>query len=245
MKVLIADYGLNVWYGGLYDYADRLAMLKELGYDGLERLEAKTEAEVLHTAALARGMDMHFATCRGGTALETLRWSAALGKKYVWTESGAGDLDTFCYHVNAQIAAAGKYGVVVGLHNHLGSVVETWDQLVTFMDRCPEAGLILDTGHLAGAGGDPLAALEKYYDRIVMVHVKDYVIKDADAPQWWNRLRFCELGAGEMGDLNLRVLERLVEKGYDGWLAVEHDTHLRDPKLDLAISRDYIRRAEI
>ncbi len=245
MKVLIADYGLNVWYGALYDYEDRLTMLKELGYDGLERLEAKTEAEVLNTAATARKMGMDFALCRGGTALETLCWSAALGKNYVWTESGAGDMDTFCRHVNAQIASTEKYGITVALHNHLGSVVETWEELVTFMEACPKAGLILDTGHLAGAGGNPLEALEKYYDRIVMVHVKDYVITDPNATNWWSRLRFCELGAGEMGDMNLRVLEKLVEKGYDRYLAVEHDTHLRDPKIDLAISREYIRKAGI
>ncbi len=245
MKVLIADYGLNVWYGNLYDYEDRLSMLKELGYDGLERLEAKTEAEVLHTAALARKMGMDFALCRGNTAMETLKWSAALGKKYIWTEGSARDMETFCRQVNAQIDVAEKYGITVGLHNHLGSVVETWEQLETFMAACPRAGLILDTGHLAGAGGDPMKALEKYYDRIVMVHVKDYVTTDAGNPNWGARLRFCELGAGDMGDMNLYVLQKLVKKGYDGWLAVEHDTHLRDPKIDLKISRDYIRQAGI
>ncbi len=245
MKVLIADYGLNVWYGGLYDYEDRLSMLKALGYDGLERLEAKTENEVLSTAALARKMGMHFATVRGGTPAETLLWSAAMDKKYVWTESGNANLEIFCRQVNDQIASAEKYGITVGIHNHLGSPVETAEQLDYFMEHCPKAGLILDTGHLHGAGGDPMAALEKYYDRLVMVHVKDYEITDANASAWYQRLRFCELGAGAMGDVNMNVLKALVAKGYDKWLAVEHDTHLRDPRIDLKVSREYIAKAGI
>ncbi len=245
MKVLIADYGLNVWYGDTYSYEDRLTMLKEIGYDGIERLHASTEAEVLENAALARKLGMHFALCAGKTVAETIKWTAALGLNYVWTASLAKDMDTFCRHVNAHIETAEKYGVTVGIHNHLGNTVETWEQLATFMEKCPKAGLILDTGHLAGAGGDPLRAIDEYFDRIVMVHLKDYVYKDKDNAVWYNRLRFCELGAGEMGDLNLEVLEKLKAKGYDKWLAVEHDTHLQDPRIDLAISREFIRRAGI
>ena len=40
-----------------------------------------------------------------------------------------------------------------------------------------------------------------------------------------------------------RVIETLVEVGYDDWVFVEHDTHLQDPLLDLAISRAYLRNA--
>ncbi len=245
MKVLVADYGLNVWYGDIYDYEDRLAMLKELGYDGLERLHAATEAEVLHTAALARRMGMGFATCESPRPADSLQWTAALGMRYIWSASNAPDLDAFCRQTNAQIAAAKKYGVAVALHNHLGSAVETWAQLEEYMHRCPESALILDTGHLAGAGGDALLAVERYFDRLVMVHLKDYVLTDAGNPNWWQRLRFCELGGGEMGELNALVIRKLLEKGYAGPIAVEHDTHLRDPRPDLKSSREYIRRAGV
>lgn len=40
MKIGVADYGLNVWYGGLYDIEERLMALKALGLHGTERLEA-------------------------------------------------------------------------------------------------------------------------------------------------------------------------------------------------------------
>ena len=42
------------------------------------------------------------------------------------------------------------------------------------------------------------------------------------------------------------IEERLIglkKIGYDGWVFVEHDTHLQDPFKDLAISREYLRKA--
>ena len=44
-----------------------------------------------------------------------------------------------------------------------------------------------------------------------------------------------------MGDLSRQVLLKLQEKGYEGWIHVEHDTHLQEPAKDLKISRDYMR----
>lgn len=245
MKVLIADYGLNVWYGDIYDYEERLTMLKSIGYDGLERLHARTEAEVLYTSALANRLGMSFATCEGGTRAQSILWSSALGQKYVWVNNDARDFETFCRQANAQIKAARRQGITAALHNHLGSPVETQQQLIEYMNRCPESGLILDIGHLVGAGGDPLEIIDMFFERIVMVHLKDFVFMDTSSSNWWERLRFCELGTGELGNLTLDVLKKLSDMGYSNWLAVEHDTHLVDPVADLKNSREFIRRAGI
>ncbi|MBR7133621.1 MAG: TIM barrel protein [Clostridia bacterium] len=241
IKIGVADYGMNVWEGALYDYKYRLEVLKGIGYDGLERLEAKNQTEAIEFSADAKALGMDFATCRATCPMETLRFSAALGKKYVWTESSSNDFETFCRQTNHQARVAARFGVKVGLHNHLGLIVETHEQLDEFMKKCPECGLILDVGHLAAAGGDPLKAISDYADRIVMVHVKDFVYKDKDAKNWWDRLGFCELGAGEMGDLNKEILFAIKKVGYNGWICVEHDAHLREPIEDLKISREYIK----
>ena len=58
IKVGIADYGLNVWYGNMHDYEWRLAMLKNLGFDGIERLEAANAETALRYNALAHKMGM-------------------------------------------------------------------------------------------------------------------------------------------------------------------------------------------
>ena len=65
MKFGVADYGLNVWYGGLYDLESRLQNLRELGFEGIERLEANGSGDALSKAALCRRCGMDFATCRG------------------------------------------------------------------------------------------------------------------------------------------------------------------------------------
>ncbi|HEY3379208.1 MAG TPA: hypothetical protein VGL77_17140, partial [Armatimonadota bacterium] len=74
---------------------------------------------------------------------------------------------------------------------------------------------------------------------------KDWVLTHPEIgfDTWWERGRFCELGAGNIGLDNSAVMRALVEVGYDGWVFVEHDTHLQDPYTDLAISRQYLRDA--
>ena len=35
MKIGVADYGMFVWEGGLFDYEQRARDLKAIGYDGM------------------------------------------------------------------------------------------------------------------------------------------------------------------------------------------------------------------
>lgn len=246
MKFGIADYGMNVWYGVCYDTGARLDDLKAIGYDGIERLEAASPSDAVAKAVLFRERGMDFTTVRGPNPEATIRWTAALGKGYTWTHSSSRDLDLFCRQTNAQIQAAGRFGVRIGIHNHLGAAVESQAQLETFLERCPLAGLVLDTGHLAAAGGDPVEIVKKYAARLLVVHVKDWLVKNPGIglEKWQERGYFTTLGRGNIGQDNALVLKTLRAVGYDGWVFVEHDTHLQDPLLDLKESREYLRRAE-
>jgi len=245
MKYGVADYGLGVWYGGLFDLSRRLSSLKEIGYEGLERCPGTSEADLLHNAARFRQLGMDFATTRGPSPELSIVWAAALGKSYVWTEVRGKDLDTFCRQVNYQVDVAQGYGIAVGLHNHLGSPVESQSELETFLTQCPGAGLILDTAHLAAADGDPVEIVNKYGDRIISVHLKDWFVTHPEIglDRWPQRGRFCELGAGNIGMDNIAVMKALVQAGYDGWILIEQDTHLQDPLVDLKHSRDVLREA--
>jgi len=247
MRVGVADYGLNVWDGALYDTEERLRTLASLGYEGTERLEAAGSEEALSKAALYRRLGMGFATVRGPSAETTIRWSAAMGCAYVWALGGARDLEGFCRQVRRQCEACAPLGLRVAVHNHLGTPVESQEQTEEMLERCPDALLVFDTAHLAAAGGDAVALAQRHAARVAAVHVKDWLTTDPQAPlsEWTRRGRFCELGAGNAGLDNAAVLAALREQGWDGWVFVEQDTHLRSPHLDLTVSRDYLRRAGI
>ena len=244
MKFGVADYGMNVWYGGLYDTTQRLCDLKRIGYDGIERLEAASASEAIERSVEFKRLGMDFTTCRGPNVECSIKWTAALGKPYIWAQSPAHDFDTFCRHINAQVQAAAVLGVKIGLHNHLGTLVETQAQLDAFLTRCPGCNLILDTGHLAAAGGDVLHVVSQYQSRLLVVHVKDWKSNDSanpvNNPKWYECGYFTTLGKGNIGQDNAQVVKLLKNLGYDGWVFVEHDTHKQDPLIDLAESRAYL-----
>jgi inosose dehydratase len=119
-------------------------------------------------------------------------------------------------------------GLRLAYHHHLGTVVQSEaeiDRLMAATD--PAVGLLLDTGHLAAAGGDPVAAARRHAPRIAHVHCKD-VRRDvlarataADLPFLAAVLEglFTVPGDG-MVDF-AAVLDALAAGGYRGWLVVE------------------------
>ena len=62
--------------------------------------------------------------------------------------------------------------------------------------------------------------------------------------KWYDRLRFCELGAGTPGLVDYDAcVKALCEVGYDKWVLVEHDTHTDDPFKQLKISLDRLKES--
>ncbi len=250
MKFGVADYGMNVWHGGLYSIEDRLESLKKIGYDGIERVEAISADDALNKAMLYHKMGMDFATCRGPNVQAGIEWTCALGKEYVWLTPGAigrdADMDVFLRRTREFTRVCGKFGIKAALHNHMDQRIENQQELERFMEECPDTYLLLDAGHLSAAGGDVVAMAKKYVSRIVAVHLKDVLIPDGReaggrAKSW----KFCELGAGNDGLDNAAVMNTLIAGGFDGWVMIEHDTHVREPLEDLKVSLDYLRKAGI
>ena len=68
----------------------------------------------------------------------------------------------------------------------------------------------------------------------------------------WEELKMIKYGIADYGLLtwyggffdNEDRLAIAQELGFDGWVFLEHDTHLRDPKLDLKESFDIMKRWE-
>ena len=114
-------------------------------------------------------------------------------------------------------------------HPELGTLVEAQVEIDALLEAT-DIGLCLDTGHLLAAGGDPVAVVGRWADRINQVHVKDarlermaeIVKRNESVDAVWSGDVFCPLGDG---DLDLPgVLEALRTKGYRGWIVVEQDS---------------------
>lgn len=240
IKVGVADYGMNFYYGGFYDYAQRMDDLKAIGFDGIERLSPISNDDAVDKMIMLAERGMSFATVEAKDPERSIKLTAAFGRKYIWANKSpfASDFDSYCRTNNYLEKTCLKYGIHPAVHNHLGSLVETQEQLEKFLALCPDTGLILDTGHLAVAGGDIIGILEKYYDRVEAVHVKSWHTNDPDNIK---NGYFCGLGQGNYFIDNEKFVKILLEKGYDKWIFIEHDTHLREPLLDLKESRDILR----
>src|ERR1700687_3313897 len=67
-----------------------------------------------------------------------------------------------------------RRGIRLAYHHHMGTVVESEAEIDRLMAATGSSvGLLLDTGHLAFAGGDPVALARRHGHRLAHVHCKD------------------------------------------------------------------------
>jgi inosose dehydratase len=131
-------------------------------------------------------------------------------------------------------------GVTAAYHHHMGSLGEKPDEIDRVLDATDQryVRLLLDVAHYQAGGGDPVAAIRRYRDRILFLHVKDLRRPvSADGPAY----QFVELGRG-LVDLK-GVFAALREIGFQGWAVVELDSvpdPSRTPKEANAISKRYL-----
>ncbi len=243
-KLGVADYGMLVWYGGFYDYNERIDAVSSLGYRGIERIYPKSAEDALLAASNLKKKGMGFATVNHQDPELAMRWTAALGGSYVWANvQGARTFEDYLRQVRYQTEAANRYGIDVAVHNHLGLMVETQEQIEAMLAECPGTKLLFDVGHLAVAGGDVEYIAKTYYDRIVAYHFKGWQRSDTpDAAEWYNRGYFTGLEKGDLFIDNEAVFKNAVRRGFDGWMFIEHDTHKQDPLIDLKESYEIMKK---
>jgi inosose dehydratase len=148
--------------------------------------------------------------------------------------------------------AARERGFEPTFHHHGGTHVESPAEIERLLEDT-DVGLLLDSGHLAVAGGDPVAALRDWVERVAAVHIKDVRLdvldtvktERADTLTAWRRGLFCALGDGDV-DLD-GFCAALAAAGYDGWVVVEQDRVLEDgaafadASAEQARNRDWLR----
>jgi inosose dehydratase len=143
-----------------------------------------------------------------------------------------------------------RHGVRLAYHHHMGTVIETEEEIGHLMAATgPEVGLLLDTGHLAYAGGDPVALAERHGPRIAHVHCKDVragALATARAGKWSFLDAvlagvFTVPGDGCVDYASL--LPVLKSHQYGGWLVVEaeQDPAKAHPLTYARMGHDYLR----
>jgi inosose dehydratase len=139
-------------------------------------------------------------------------------------------------------------GMKVVFHNHVGTYVETPTETARLLDETDPArvGWCLDIGHLAYGGGDSLAMLGAYGDRVAHIHLKDVdgdVLARAKADGWSFGEALKAFIFPPLGEGIARVPEvvaALLGRGYDGWFVLEQDTTAGDPMVTARRNREYL-----
>jgi sugar phosphate isomerase/epimerase len=149
---------------------------------------------------------------------------------------------------------AGEMGFTAGLHNHMGQMVQTQDEVDRFMEMTDPKlfGLSPDTAHLHLAGCDVVGTFERYKSRIRFADYKDskwtyptkdlvmpsgkVLPKDSEEALFYNSIY--DLGDGGVDFPGChRVLK---SENYKGWLCVDLDTSRLGPLADYKRCDDYI-----
>ena len=129
----------------------------------------------------------------------------------------------------------GGRGFRMAYHHHLGTIVETAEELDRFLAATgPNVGLTLDTGHAALGGIDPLSIIRAAPERIAHVHCKD-VRRDvfdriiASGSSFLDGVLQGMFTVPGDGDLEfLPLFEALSGIDYSGWVIVEAE---QDPAI--------------
>lgn len=133
-------------------------------------------------------------------------------------------------------------GITLVYHHHMGTVVETPEEIDGFMAATgPATKLLFDAGHcyFGGHGADPAPVLRRYADRVAHFHAKnvrpEVMAKVRDTGMsFMDGVRagvFTVPGDPEGGVDFAPLLRILKDSGYGGWIVIEaeQDPEERDP----------------
>jgi inosose dehydratase len=149
-------------------------------------------------------------------------------------------------------ALAADRGVRAVLHPHVGTMIETGEEVQQVLHGS-RISLCLDTGHLLIGGTDPAELARQAPERIAHLHLKD-VDSTVAAKVQSGQLTYSEavkhgmyrpLGQGDVDVL--AIVGQVRAHGYSGWYTLEQDTILTEepkgegPVADVWTSAEYLR----
>ncbi|GBQ65710.1 sugar phosphate isomerase/epimerase [Ameyamaea chiangmaiensis NBRC 103196] len=138
-------------------------------------------------------------------------------------------------------------GMALVYHHHMGTVVQSRDDIGRLMDLTgPSVHLLLDSGHALWGGSDPVELATTYRERVRHVHTKDMRpdIRAIADTQDWSFLNAVLGGVFTVpgdGCIDYRPFFRAL-RGYDGWVVIEaeQDPEKADPLTYVTKGRRYL-----
>lgn len=221
------------------------------GYLGLEwwnsELRPRQLEQAAQQAAFARELGLTEIYVASNLTPERRALAGQVTEK---TATPTAELHTLADLLNDVGRVTLEEGVRVCFHNHVGSPVETRDEIDRLFAQVDPALVFqgADIGHLAWAGDDAVAFTRAYASRIKTLHLKDIAptVRAQGVAQKWDYKGFSDHGIfAELGEGLVDfpgIFEVLKEAGFQGWIVVETDVTQKASALESAtISRNYLK----
>lgn len=148
---------------------------------------------------------------------------------------------------------AAEYGVLAVIHPHVGTMVETSDDIEKVLTGSG-IGFCLDTGHMFIGGADPVAFARSHADRIKHVHAKDVKFELANKVISGELTYYQAVIEGMyvplgQGDVDIAAIVTALQSAhFAGWYVLEQDHVVADepaegsgPVSDAKASVAYLR----
>ena len=249
--------GSNLWnYFPRVPFTDILDVMKDTGFIGLRvtqfpqilrtyditaaRMQQEAEKRGCHIVTISFNGPTHD-PARRSEVLASARIAMTFLKEFgashlvVFSPNrnvgiGEANFKAMCECFNEIGRAANDMGFRAGLHNHMGQIVETPEEV----DRCMAMTdpklfhFSPDTAHLHLAGCDVAKTLDKHKARLMLADYKD-AKRAADAkPDTFDRNTIFDLGDGE---IDFKGCHRALKSiGFKGWLIVDLDIARNGPR---------------
>ncbi len=244
------------WGNYLRDYPlkDVLCEIKEAGYDGAEifdPLPRLGSAALLKTQLDEAGLELASLSANVrvtpdekadiAEAREKAYFAGQFGVEALMVTGGwkgdglSKDVKSYkalCKRLDSLAEYSSRFNVKIAFHNHLDTIVEDERDIMDLLEFSKSVKLCLDTGHLAAAGSDPAAVIERCRSSVALVHLKDWDPAARD---------FTELGRGKLCHNMKNILASLERINYTNWIIVELDRTSSTPLESARSSRDFLR----
>lgn len=146
------------------------------------------------------------------------------------SRDGLGSLDNIIKELEILVPIAEREDVLICLENHCSSILAGRDDYQYILDRITSdhVGICLDSGHLEAQGEEILEFIDRFFSRIIHVHLKEN--------NGFGVKRFSKFGEGTTD--NKGMIEKLHRLGYSGYMSVEISPEIGETGDDINFTMD-------